>query len=103
MECPVNCINWITAKIYAEIFAESLQVLNIEERIDLLSVHCHSYVLSVKAKIYSEFSAIFSISLWFAGRFNFWLSLELCWEKNAVHNIWQLVLSHLWVRDTVKA
>ena len=48
-----NCINWITAKIYAEIFAESLQVMNIEERIDLLSAHCHSYVLSVKAKIYS--------------------------------------------------
>ena len=48
-----NCINWITAKIYAEIFAESLQVMNIEERIDPLSAHCHSYVLSVKAKIYS--------------------------------------------------
>ena len=48
-----NCINWITAKIYAEIFAESLQVMNIEERIDLLSAHCQSYVLSVKVKIYS--------------------------------------------------
>ena len=48
-----NCINWITAEIYGEIFAESLQVMNIEERIDLLSAHCHSYVLSVKAKIYS--------------------------------------------------
>ena len=48
-----SCINWITAKIYAEIFAESLQVMNIEERIDPLSAHCHSYVLSVKAKIYS--------------------------------------------------
>jgi len=48
-----NCINWIAAKIYAEIFAESLQVMNIEERIDLLSAHCHSDVLSVKAKIYS--------------------------------------------------
>ena len=45
-----NCINWITAKIYEEIFAESLQVMNIE---DLLSAHCDSYVLSVKAKIYS--------------------------------------------------
>ena len=53
MECR-NCINWITAKVYEEIFAESLQVKNIEERIDLLSAHCHSYVLSaVKAKIYS--------------------------------------------------
>ena len=30
-----SCINWITAKIYAEIFAESLQVMNIEELIDL--------------------------------------------------------------------
>ena len=48
-----NYINWIMAKMYAEIFAESLQVMNIEERIDLLSGHCHSYVLSVKAKIYS--------------------------------------------------
>ena len=48
-----NCIKWITAKIYAEIFAESVQVMNIEERIDFLSAHCHSYVLSVKAKIYS--------------------------------------------------
>ena len=48
-----HCINWITAKIYAEIFAESLQVMNIEERIDFLSEHCHNYVLSVKAKIYS--------------------------------------------------
>ena len=46
-----NCINWITAKIYVEIFAESLQVVNIEER--LLSAHCHSYLLSVKAKIFS--------------------------------------------------
>ena len=34
-----NCINWITAKISAEIFAESLQVMNIEERTDLLSAH----------------------------------------------------------------
>ena len=48
-----NRINWITAKIYAEIFAESFQVMNIEERIDLLSAHCHSYLLSVKTKIYS--------------------------------------------------
>ena len=48
-----NCINWITAKIYAKIFAESLQVMNTEERIDLLSAHCHSYVLSVKAKVYT--------------------------------------------------
>ena len=48
-----NCINWITAKIYAEIFAESLQVMNIEERIDLLSADCHSYVLWVKAKMHS--------------------------------------------------
>ena len=49
-----NCINWVTGKISAQIFAESLQVMNIEERsIDLLSAHCPSYVLSVKAKIYS--------------------------------------------------
>ena len=48
-----GCINWITAKIYAEIFAQSLQVMNIEERINPFSAHCHSYVLSVKAKIYS--------------------------------------------------
>ena len=48
-----NCINWITAKIYAEIFAEGLQVMNIEEQIDLFLAHCQSYVLSVKAKIYS--------------------------------------------------
>ena len=48
-----NRIHWITAKIYAEIFAENLQVMKIGERIDLLSAHCHSYVLSVKAKIYS--------------------------------------------------
>ena len=46
-----NCINWITAKIYAEIFAESLQVMNIEERNDPLLAHCQRYVLSVKAKI----------------------------------------------------
>ena len=26
-----NCINWITAKINAEIFAESLQVMNIKD------------------------------------------------------------------------
>ena len=48
-----NCINWITAKIYAEIFADSLQVMNTEERIEFLSPHCHSYLLSGKAKIYS--------------------------------------------------
>ena len=48
-----SSIYWITAKIYAEISAENLRVMNIEERIDLLSAHCHSYVLSVKAKIYS--------------------------------------------------
>ena len=42
MECPVTAL-----------IAESLQVMNIEERIDLLSAHRHSYVLSVKAKIYS--------------------------------------------------
>ena len=50
---PRNCVNWITAKISAEFFAESLQVMNIEEQIDLLSARCHSYVLSVKPKIYS--------------------------------------------------
>ena len=60
-----NCINWITAKIYAEIFAESLQVMNIEERIDLLSAHCHSYVLSaVKAKIYSYNFLLFFYLIW---------------------------------------
>ena len=82
-----SCINWITAKIYPEIFAESLQVMNIEEHIDPLSAHCHSYVLSVKAKIYSYFSSLFSISFVFAGKFNFSLRLELYWEKNPVHNM----------------
>ena len=49
-----NCIKWITAKIYYEIFAESLQVMNIEERIEsFISTLSLSYVLSVKAKIYS--------------------------------------------------
>ena len=42
MECPVTAL-----------IAASLQVMNIEERIDLLSAHCQSYVLSVKVKIYS--------------------------------------------------
>ena len=48
-----NCINWITTKIYGDIFAESLQVMNIEKRIDLLWHTVPIYVLSVKAKIYS--------------------------------------------------
>ena len=48
-----NCINWITTKIYADIFTESLQVMNIEERVDLLWHTVTVYVLSVKAKIYS--------------------------------------------------
>ena len=41
MECPVTAL------------IESLQVMNIKERIDLLSANGHSYVMSVKAKIYS--------------------------------------------------
>ena len=53
MEYPVNDFNWITAKIYEEILAESSQVMNIVERIGLLSAHFHSHVLSVKAKICS--------------------------------------------------
>ena len=52
-----NCINWITAKIYKGIFAESLQVMNIEDRIGLLGTLSHLRIVvinkSVKAKIYS--------------------------------------------------
>ena len=59
MECR-NCIKWITAKIYEEIVAESLQVMNIEERIDPLSAHCHSYVLSAsKLKFIPNFLLFF--------------------------------------------
>ena len=36
MECPRNCNNWIAAKIYSEIFVESLQEMNLEYQIDLL-------------------------------------------------------------------
>ena len=50
MESPVTaCINWITAKIYAEIFAESLQVMNSEERIDLLSETLSQFTLRAEA------------------------------------------------------
>ena len=37
--------------------------MNSEERIDLLSEHCHSYVLSVKAKTYFLFSSLFLFNL----------------------------------------
>ena len=52
MECPVTAL--IESRLKStRTFSESLQVMNIEERVDLLWHTVTVYVLSVKAKIYS--------------------------------------------------